>query len=67
MFTVLQIKGFVEQDSPSEESKWTKCIQGWSRQIFGFGVLFAIHIAINYIKFVIYNGVNFLILISSLN
>ena len=43
---------------PAEESKRTKRVQGWSRQI-GLGTLFAIHTQIVFkIIFVVYVGVN---------
>ena len=44
-FMLLQIKGFCLGDGtgPAEESKRTKRVQGWSRQI-GFSTLFAIHL-----------------------
>ena len=37
-------EGFGSGDGtgPAEESKSTKCVRGWSRQI-GLGALFAIH------------------------
>ena len=43
-FMLLQMKGFGLGDGtgPAEESKRTKRVQGWSRQI-GLGALFAIH------------------------
>ena len=43
-FMFLQMKGFGLRDGtgPAEESKRTRCAQGWSRQI-GLGTLFAIH------------------------
>ena len=43
-FMLLQIKGLVWGDGtgPADESKRTKRVQGWSRQI-GLGTLFAIH------------------------
>ena len=43
-FTLLQIKGFGlgEGTGSDEESKRTKPVQGWYRQI-GLGTLFAIH------------------------
>ena len=41
---LLQLKGFGLEDGtgPAEQSKRTKRVQGWSRQI-GLGTLFAIH------------------------
>ena len=59
-FVILQIKGFCLEDGtgPAEESKRTKRVQGWSRQI-GFSTFFAIHLQIVFnIMFVIYVGVN---------
>ena len=43
-FMSLQMKsfGFGDGTGPAEESKRTKHVQGWSRQI-GLGTLFAIH------------------------
>ena len=43
-FMILQMKGFglVDGTGPGEESKRTKRVHGWSRQI-GLGTLFAIH------------------------
>ena len=43
-FMLLQMKGFDLGDGtrPAEDSKRTKRVQGWSRQI-GLGTLFAIH------------------------
>ena len=43
-FMLLQMKGFGLEDGtgPAEESKRTKRVQGWSRQI-GLGTLFTIH------------------------
>ena len=42
---VIENEGFCLGDEigPAEESKWTKRVQGWSRQI-GLGALFAIHV-----------------------
>ena len=53
-------KGFLfGGPDPAEESKRTKRVQGWSRQI-GFSTYFAIHLQIVFnIMFVIYVGVNF--------
>ena len=34
--------GLGDGKGPAEESKRTKCVQGWSHQI-GLGTLFAIH------------------------
>ena len=44
-FMILQIKGFCLEDGtgPAEESKRTKHVQGWSRQI-RFSTFFAIHL-----------------------
>ena len=43
-FMLLQMKdfGLVDGTGPAEESKRTKRVHGWSRQI-GLGTLFAIH------------------------
>ena len=60
-FMLLQMKcfGLGDKTGSAEESKRTKRVQGWSRQI-GLGTLFAIHckLIVFNIMFVIYIGVN---------